>query len=195
MKSVRLRSASLACVAFFAAAVAWSLWHQQPFERRADNQAGKAAEAVVPDEQGATPTVSLPRPPALAAVAPDQDVPALAASASPESNDESSTEAAAANTRATMAHLWNLTQEQTKALDTASAAPAQERMDVMLRFAQGRVAKKDFSAEMQAADQRGLQRVREVLGDERFNEYLSIRASLEGDEPDLSPDPYTDNYL
>jgi hypothetical protein len=94
-----------------------------------------------------------------------------------------------------MAHLWNLTEEQARALDAASAAPAQERMDVMLRFAQGRIAKKDFSAEMQAADQRGLQPVRQVLGDERFDEYLSIRARLEGDEPDMSPVPYTDNYL
>jgi hypothetical protein len=94
-----------------------------------------------------------------------------------------------------MAQFWNLTEEQARAFDKASESPGTERTDVMLRFAAGKIAKKDFSAEMQAADQRGLQRVREVLGDERFGEYLSIRAVLEGDMPDMSPVPYTDNYL
>jgi hypothetical protein len=196
MHSVHLRFLFLPFVAFSAATVAWSLWHQRPVERHADNQAGDAAEAVVRDEQGATPTASVWRkPPALAKVALDQDVPALAASPSPESNDESTSEIAAANARAAMADFWKLTAEQVRAFDTASAAPAQARMDVMLRFAEGKVAKKDFSAEMQAAERRGLERVRDVLGDERFNEYLSIRARLEGDEPDMSPSPYTDNYL
>jgi len=192
MKSVSLRYAVLACIALCTAVVVCSLWHERPVMRPAENPAGEATEAAVRDEPEAAPIISMPRQlPTLAAAPLNQGVSAPAAAAAPESNDEPIKEVVAADRRAAMADQWGLTEEQTKALDTASEAPAEERMEVMLRYAQGKIAKKDLSAEIQAADERGLKRVHEVLGDERFNEYLSIRGRLEGDEPDMSPVPYS----
>jgi len=194
MNSVRLRFAVLACIALCTTVVAWSLWNQHPVMRRAAIQADKATEAAVRNGQEADPSVSsLPLLPTLVAPVLDQGVPVPVASATPESNDEPIKEVVAANRRAQIADYWNLTEEQTRALDIASEAPAEERLEVMVRFSRGEIAEKDFSAEMQAADGRGLQRVREVLGDEQFSEYVSIRGRLEADEPDMSPAPYRNN--
>jgi len=48
---------------------------------------------------------------------------------------------------------------------------------VVLRFERGEITMRDLNAELQSADDRGPKRVREVLGDERSNEYLSIRGA------------------
>ena len=199
MNNVALRAA-VSCIALCTAGFAWTLWHLHPALRRTDAQAAEAIEAAARNEQKAEPRVStLPLLPTLVAPAPDRRVPDPVTSVLPESNDEPIPEVAANNApipevaaadrRAAMADFWNLTEEQTKAFDAASEAPAAERLEVMLRFARGEITKRDLNAELQSADDRGLKRVSEVLGDERFNEYLSIRGRLEVDDPEISSNP------
>jgi len=161
-------------------------------------QTHKTAEAPAHNEQEAEPQVSkLPLLPTLVAPGPDRREPVVvttleeqgsvpATDVNPDLSDEPMPEVAASNRRAAMAEFWNLSDEQTQAFDSATEAPAAERLEVMMRFARGELAKSDLDAELRAADDRGLQRVREVLGEERFNEYLSIRARFEVDYPELA---------
>lgn len=193
MNRASLRNAMLACIAPCAAVVAWSIWHRDPVVRRVENQPGAATEAADRNDRQAELREEsefimsrLPLLRAAVAAALQRGVPAVTAGATPDSNDEPIREISAAKQRAVMADFWNLTAEEAAALDAASEAPADERLQVMLRLARGEIAERDLNAELQAADARGLKLVQAVLGDERFSEYVSIRGRLEADEPDLS---------
>lgn len=197
MKSIGLRGA-VSGIVLCAAGFSWSSWQRHPDSRSAVPQKHKTAEAPAHNEQEAEPQISkLPLPPTLVASGPDRPQPAMvttleepepvpATDVNPDLSDEPMPEVVASNRRAAMADFWNLSEEQTKAFDTATEAPAAERLEVMMRFARGELANSDLDAELRAADDRGLQRVREVLGEERFNEYLSIRARFEVDYPELA---------
>lgn len=187
MTNRNFRLAALASAAVCTGVVVRSLWPHGAGLHQADG----VTEVVIPNEAETEAEPEAHRLlPTVVATAPDQFLPVQTASATSESSDEPLREIVTSNRRAAMADFWNLTEEQARALDIASEAPAEERLEVMMQYAQGKITKTALSAEMQAADERGLRRVHEVLGDERFNEYLSMRGRLEAEEPDMSPVPY-----
>jgi hypothetical protein len=77
--------------------------------------------------------------------------------------------------RAIMATTWGLSDEQTRQFEIASDAPRQERADVFKRFTRGEIAREDLGKEMDAAEERGNQRLRGVLGEAKFLEYQTMR--------------------
>jgi hypothetical protein len=199
MQITRFRTAVLSCIAFSTVAVIWSSLNEhlgvrksnRGTEKLSGSYRGKVSE-VAQQSVIFAPITSEPIPvvrrrdessvrEAMTSEVPDKiDV-------QTDSDSVEEREFVTADKRAAMATTWGLTKQQTEAFEIATLAPSEERLEVMMRFARGEIADADLDTELEAADERGLQKVHDVLGDERFNEYMSIRWHFEADEPILMP--------
>ncbi len=198
MRIFSLRSTALPGVALSTVVATWSWWHDRPVTPKATQRAPVSTEIAVANERQTVAVAEFkPRATPMSSTVVEHERSLAHRSLSDESlepesdvpdpNSELGRELIAADRRAAMATVWGLTKQQTGAFDAATEAPSQERLEVMTRFAKGEIAEADLNAELEAADERGLQWVHDVLGDERFNEYLSIRWTFETDEPEMSP--------
>jgi hypothetical protein len=199
MRITRFRTAVLSCIAFSTVAVIWSSLNEHLGVRKSnrgtekpsgfnlDKELGVAQQSVFFESKT---SVSIPvvrsRDESHVREAKKSEVPDQV-DAPTDPNSVMDRELVTADKRAAMATTWGLTKQQTEAFENATEAPSEERLEVMMRFARGEIADADLETELEAADQRGLQKVHEVLGDERFNEYMSIRWHFEADEPILTP--------